>query len=107
MTTNKESLNFGYGALNFIDFGIFGILIPPCPPPPIFACNKYTNFSPGNHQCLGRFFASAEIKVVMVGFLLGWDIRLVGDKKRPANYMYDTVVSPDPFAEVEIRRRVV
>lgn len=42
----------------------------------------------------------------MVGFLLGWDIRLVGDK-RPANYMYDTMVAPDPFAEIEMRRRVV
>ncbi|ESZ92637.1 hypothetical protein SBOR_6971 [Sclerotinia borealis F-4128] len=70
------------------------------------------NFGHGNHACPGRFFAGTEIKVVMVELLRRWDVRLIGDEQgvggeRPGNSVYDTTISPNPFAELEFRRRRV
>ncbi|RDL34360.1 uncharacterized protein BP5553_07488 [Venustampulla echinocandica] len=70
------------------------------------------NFGYGNHACPGRFFASNEIKVLMIEVLKNWDIRLKGDvegkggeDKRPENYYNEATVAPNPLAEIEIRRR--
>ncbi|KAA8563977.1 hypothetical protein EYC84_011978 [Monilinia fructicola] len=70
------------------------------------------NFGHGSHACPGRFFASAEIKVVLVELLTNWDIRLVGDEmgtggERPANFVLDATIGANPRAEVELRRRKV
>ncbi|KAB8291536.1 hypothetical protein EYC80_006337 [Monilinia laxa] len=70
------------------------------------------NFGHGNHACPGRFFADAELKVVMVELLTNWDIRLVGDEmgsggKRPANFVFEATIAANPRAEVELRRRKV
>jgi gliotoxin biosynthesis cytochrome P450 monooxygenase len=72
------------------------------------------NFGHGNHACPGRFFASNEIKVVLIELLRRWDFRLKGDvncvggeDKRPQNLAGDLSVHPDPRAEIEVRRRKV
>ncbi|KAF7944223.1 hypothetical protein EAE96_010625 [Botrytis aclada] len=70
------------------------------------------NFGHGNHACHGRFFAAAEIKVLMVQLLKGWYIRLVGDKEgkggeRPENYIYNVTIGPDHATKLEFKRRVV
>ncbi|KAH8589250.1 cytochrome P450 [Bisporella sp. PMI_857] len=70
------------------------------------------NFGHGNHACPGRFFASNEIKVVLIELLRNWDIRLKGDvegmggeDKRPKNVNVQMSVSPNFGAEMEFRRR--
>lgn len=69
-------------------------------------------FGYGNHACPGRFFASSEIKIVLIELLRHWEFRLKGDvegkggeENRPANYEYRFGVSPNTEAEVEFGRR--
>lgn len=71
-------------------------------------------FGHGKHACPGRFFASNEIKVVLIELLRSWDFRLKGDvlglggeEKRPKNYHIQMSIAPDPMAEIEFRRRNV
>ena len=70
------------------------------------------NFGHGNHACPGRFFASNEIKVVLIELLRSWEFRLKGDwegvggeDKRPKNWEVDMGIVPDVGAELEFRRR--
>ncbi|KAF4627737.1 hypothetical protein G7Y89_g10414 [Cudoniella acicularis] len=70
------------------------------------------NFGYGNHACPGRFFASNEIKIVLIELLKNWEFRLKGDvelkggaDKRPKNFFTEAGVSPNPFAEIEFKRR--
>ena len=70
------------------------------------------NFGHGNHACPGRFFASNEIKVVLIELLKNWEFRLKGDverkggeDKRPKNHFNEHGVTPNMFAEVDFRRR--
>jgi cytochrome P450 len=72
------------------------------------------NFGHGNHACPGRFFAGTEIKVVLVELLRNWDLRLPageegkekeGRERRPKNFVQEVSVTPNPFANVEFRRR--
>ncbi|KAK2626129.1 hypothetical protein QTJ16_004391 [Diplocarpon rosae] len=70
------------------------------------------NFGHGNHACPGRFFASNEIKVILIELLRNWDFRFKGDvsgkggvDKRPQNTYFDVTCKPDTQAEMEFRRR--
>ncbi|KPM38711.1 hypothetical protein AK830_g7854 [Neonectria ditissima] len=69
-------------------------------------------FGYGNHTCPGRFFASNEIKIILVELLMNWDFRLKGDvelkggaEKRPPNVEVDLVITPNPMAMLEFKRR--
>lgn len=71
-------------------------------------------FGYGSHACPGRFFASAEIKIVLIELLRFWEFRFKGDlegkggeEKRPKNTEFQLGVSPNVKAEVEFRRRKV
>jgi cytochrome P450 len=70
------------------------------------------HFGHGIHACPGRFFASNEIKVVLIELLQNWDIRLKGDvkgvggvEKRPESRQFGMGCSPNESAEIEFRRR--
>lgn len=70
------------------------------------------NFGHGNHACPGRFFASNEIKVVLIEILRNWDFRLKGDverkggeDKRPKSHFHEFTVAPNMTAEVDFKRR--
>ncbi|KAH9219807.1 cytochrome P450 [Leptodontidium sp. 2 PMI_412] len=70
------------------------------------------NFGHGNHACPGRFFASNEIKVVLIELLKSWEFRFKGDleakggvERRPKNVFRDVICVPNTEAEVEFRRR--
>jgi len=70
------------------------------------------NFGHGNHACPGRFFASNEIKVVLIELLKSWDFRFKGDleakggvDRRPKNMYSDVLCVPDTQAELEFKRR--
>lgn len=102
VTTSPDSLNFGHG--NRAVSGPFS-----------FSC-KVGFMGPhvliGLGQCPGRFFASNEIKVVLIELLKSWDFRLKGDveekggeEKRPESWVRDFSVTPNMVAEIEFRRR--
>ncbi|KAK0121886.1 hypothetical protein ONS95_010164 [Cadophora gregata] len=70
------------------------------------------NFGHGNHACPGRFFASNEIKVVLIELLKSWEFRFKGDleaqggaERRPKNMYFDVTCVPNTQAELELRRR--
>jgi cytochrome P450 len=65
------------------------------------------NFGQGSHACPGRFFASNEIKVVLIELLRHWDIRLKGGEGRPKNIYNGLTCGPDTGAEIEFRRRKI
>lgn len=72
------------------------------------------SFGHGNHACPGRFFASSEIKVLLLEFLRNWDFRFPGDEKlqggawrRPENRYKEVECLPDVFAHIELRRKRV
>jgi hypothetical protein len=102
VTTSPDSLNFGHG-----NHAVSR---------PFSFSNKEGSMGPhvliGLRQCPGRFFASNEIKVVLIELLRSWDFRLKGDveekggeEKRPESLVRDFSVTPNMVAEIEFRRR--
>lgn len=70
------------------------------------------SFGHGQWACPGRFFASNEIKVILIELLKNYDIRLgpngegqVEEFKRPKTYTVDTMCVPDPTAKIFFKRR--
>lgn len=70
------------------------------------------NFEHGNHACPGRFFASNEIKVVLIELLRHWEFLFLGDEnmvggleKRPRNFLGGMTCTPNRGAEMEFMRR--
>ncbi|KUJ19332.1 cytochrome P450 [Mollisia scopiformis] len=65
------------------------------------------NFGHGNHACPGRFFASNEIKVILIELLRSWEFRYMGggEVKKPENTWGDMVCYPDLKTVMEFRRR--
>jgi cytochrome P450 len=68
----------------------------------------------GSHACPGRFFASNEIKVIMIELLRNWEFRLKGDitmeggvEIRPKDNQTPIGVHPNLEAEIEFKRRKV
>jgi len=66
------------------------------------------NFGHGIHACPGRFFASNEIKTVLVHLLLNYDIKMMdGEKSRPENLYRQLSVSPDGRKKLYFKKRQV
>ena len=73
----------------------------------------YLPFGHGRHACLGRFFASAELKILLATIFTLYDVELVDPKKdktgrvqRPKNIWIGDLVAPPVRARVRVRRRV-
>ncbi|KFY21883.1 hypothetical protein V491_02923 [Pseudogymnoascus sp. VKM F-3775] len=67
------------------------------------------SFGHGIHACPGRFFASNEIKVVLIELLRNWDVRLKGDTERkggdrPPSFIKQTACVPNMEAVLEFKR---
>lgn len=63
-------------------------------------------FGYGRHACPGRFFASNEIKMIMVYFLMHYDFKLSdGVTERPESILAETQCLPNHTAKVMLRRR--
>ncbi|KIM93351.1 hypothetical protein OIDMADRAFT_35845 [Oidiodendron maius Zn] len=60
------------------------------------------NLGHGSHACPGRFFASAEIKVLLAHFLLNSDMQIA---ERPQNIYNGLDSAANPFAKVEFRKK--
>jgi gliotoxin biosynthesis cytochrome P450 monooxygenase len=70
------------------------------------------SFGHGQWACPGRFFASNEIKVILIELLRNYDIGLgpngegqSGEFQRPKTYTVNTSYIPDPTAKIFFRRR--
>ena len=63
-------------------------------------------FGYGLHACPGRFFASAELKLILAHLIVKYDFKLEDsmDGKRPDNKYMDFMIMP-PSCKLLIRRR--
>ncbi|KAK8856636.1 cytochrome P450 monooxygenase [Apiospora arundinis] len=64
------------------------------------------NFGHGIWACPGRFFASAEIKVILAHLLLHYDIKLRPGEEKPRQQHFGLAILPDPNAVVLFKKRV-
>ena len=62
------------------------------------------NFGHGKFACPGRFFASLEIKCILVYLIMNYDFKLVGTH-RPENLRAHEYIFPNPEGELLIRKR--
>lgn len=58
----------------------------------------------GRHACPGRWFASHEIKLVLIAPLSKFDIKLTEGEDRPTNFVFQTMDSPNPTAEILFKK---
>ncbi len=63
------------------------------------------NFGHGKYACPGRFFASLEIKVILVRLIMNYDFKLTAHQGRPANLKAHEFLFPNPDGELLIRGR--
>jgi cytochrome P450 len=64
------------------------------------------HFGAGRHACPGRWFAGAEIKLIMATLILQYDMKLK-DGVRPKSIQFQAQQAPNPMAEVLFKRREV
>jgi cytochrome P450 len=63
-------------------------------------------FGYGRHACPGRFFASTEIKMIMVYLLMNYDFKFPeGVTKRPESLAAETQLLPNRTATVMLKGR--
>ncbi|KAJ5722106.1 cytochrome P450 [Penicillium malachiteum] len=67
--------------------------------------DRILNFGHGPNSCPGRFFASLEIKVILVRLLMDFEFKLKYGNKRPENLRAHEFIFPNPDAEILMRRR--
>ncbi|KAF2763381.1 cytochrome P450 [Pseudovirgaria hyperparasitica] len=63
------------------------------------------NFGKGKFACPGRFFASLEIKTILVRLLMDYDWRLPVGTERPANVAAHEFIFPKQEGVLEFRKR--
>jgi len=62
------------------------------------------NFGHGKNACPGRFFASLEIKIIVVKLIMNYDFRLVGGV-RPPNLTAHEFIFPNPKGRLLVKAR--
>ncbi|QKX63436.1 uncharacterized protein TRUGW13939_10606 [Talaromyces rugulosus] len=63
------------------------------------------NFGHGPNSCPGRFFASLEIKIILIRLLMDFEFKFKHENKRPENLRAHEFIFPNPDAEILMRRR--
>lgn len=66
---------------------------------------RVLNFGHGPNSCPGRFFASLEIKIILVRLLMDFEFKHKHGNERPANLRAHEFIFPNPDAEILIRAR--
>lgn len=66
---------------------------------------KILNFGHGANSCPGRFFASLEIKIILVRLIMDYEYRFPDGKGRPENLKAHEFIFPNPDGELLIRTR--
>lgn len=71
-----------------------------------FASTSYDSmqFGFGNDACPGRFYASNQIKIILVHILQNYDIKLREGTGRPKNIMFEVNVMADPSVPVLFKK---
>lgn len=64
----------------------------------------HLGFGHGSHACPGRFLAAAEIKIIMVHLILGYEWTTI-DGREPSIRVLGITLDSDPSAKIRIRRR--
>lgn len=72
-----------------------------------FATTEKTvlNFGHGKYACPGRFFASLEIKIILVRLIMDYDFKHPPGAGRPVNLRAHEFIFPNPKGELLIKRR--
>ncbi|KAL8861936.1 MAG: hypothetical protein Q9178_001806 [Gyalolechia marmorata] len=63
------------------------------------------NFGHGRYACPGRFFASLEIKVILVRLIMNYDFKFLDGRGRPPNLRAHEFLFPNPDGELLVRFR--
>ncbi|KAL8665789.1 MAG: hypothetical protein Q9202_001911 [Teloschistes flavicans] len=63
------------------------------------------NFGHGKNACPGRFFASLEIKTILVKLIMDYDFKFVNGMGRPANLKAHEFIFPNPEGQMMVRKR--
>ena len=63
-------------------------------------------FGHGKQACPGRYFAAAELKIVLARVLTDYDLKFVEGKAKPKTLFLDENCYLDPAANLMLRRRV-
>ncbi|KAF1942790.1 putative cytochrome P450 [Clathrospora elynae] len=63
------------------------------------------HFGYGTHACPGRFFTSNEVKMIVIHFLLKYDLAFRPGEGRPKNMTHDEMIFPNLAARILIRER--
>lgn len=66
---------------------------------------KILNFGHGTYSCPGRFFASLEIKIILVRLIMDFDFKFPEGQGRPENLRAHEFIFPNPNGELLIRAR--
>ncbi|KAL2038431.1 hypothetical protein N7G274_008770 [Stereocaulon virgatum] len=66
---------------------------------------KILNFGHGANSCPGRFFASLEIKIILVRLIMDYEYKFPDGKGRPENVRAHEFIFPNPEGELLMRRR--
>ncbi|KAI5810727.1 cytochrome P450 [Pyronema omphalodes] len=70
----------------------------------VFTSTSTYHWGLGRHACPGRFFAAAEIKMILAEIIFRYDIR-IKDNKRPADLHWGFTNTVDASAFIEFRAR--
>jgi len=66
--------------------------------------SEFVAFGQGKHACPGRYFASAEIKLILAHIVNTYDVKLVDDA-RPPDLYYTNTIRPSSTAKLYFRKR--
>ena len=66
---------------------------------------KILNFGHGKASCPGRFFASLEIKIILIRLIMDYDYKFLDGERRPSNVTAHEFIFPNPEAKILIRAR--
>ena len=66
---------------------------------------RILNFGHGANSCPGRFFASLEIKIILVRLIMDFDWKLPDGQGRPANLTAHEFIFPNPDGKIMMRAR--
>jgi cytochrome P450 len=64
------------------------------------------HFGAGRHACPGRWFASAELKLILVNLILQYDMK-TKDGIRPKGILFQNQYMPNPMVPVLFKRREI
>ncbi|OCK87132.1 cytochrome P450 [Cenococcum geophilum 1.58] len=69
-----------------------------------FPNSGYLSFGIGKYACPGRFFAAAELKVLVAYIICNYDFKM-SNNKRPRNKFFSFLYSPDFSAKLLFKKR--